>query len=142
MILPDINLLVYAYNADAPAHSIARSWWEKLLNDTQPIALPWAVALGFLRLMTSRTVLVDPLTATEGIDLVQSWFNRPQVQSLVPGPDHLDLVGELAEEAGRAGALTTDLHLAAMAIEHRAELHSNDSDFEDFSRLRWENPLK
>lgn len=141
MILPDVNLLVYAYNADAPDHQAARSWLESVLSETRAVALPWAVSLGFLRLMTSRHVLVDPMTAEETIGHVRSWLARPQVRVLQPGPGHLDLVADLAREAGKAADLTTDIHLAALAIEHQAELHSNDRDFDRFPGLRWRNPL-
>ena len=141
MILPDLNLLVYAYNSDAPDHSAARSWWEAVLSDSRPVALPWAVSLGFLRLMTSRGILVDPLTAPEAIDHIRSWLARPQVRLLQPGPGHLDLLDEMAKQAGKAGALTTDIHLAALAVEHGVELHSNDGDFARFPGLRWTNPL-
>jgi toxin-antitoxin system PIN domain toxin len=98
--------------------------------------------LGFLRLMTSRTVLVDPLQPGEAIAHLRSWLDRPQVEILHPGPRHLDLVERLISEIGVAGRLTTDLHLAAMAIEHEAELHSNDRDFSRFPGLRWINPLE
>lgn len=141
MILPDLNLLVYAYNSDAPNHSAARSWWEAVLSDSRPVALPWAVSLGFLRLMTSRAILVEPLTAREAIDHIRSWLARPQVRVLQPGPGHLDLLDELAQQAGKAGALTTDIHLAALAVEHGVELHSNDGDFDRFPGLQWTNPL-
>ena len=141
MILPDLNLLVYAYNSDAPDHAGACSWWETVLTETRPVALPWTVSLGFLRLMTSRSVLVEPLNASEVIGHIRSWLARPQVRILQPGPGHLDLVDELAKAAGKAGSLTTDIHLAALAIEHEAELHSNDGVFKRFPGLRWTNPL-
>lgn len=141
MILPDLNLLVYAYNSDAPDHTGARSWWEAVLTEPRPVVLPWAVSLGFLRLMTSRSVLVEPLSASEAIEFIRSWLARPQVRILQPGPGHLDLVDELAKAAGKAGSLTTDIHLAALAIEHGAELHTNDGDFKRFPGLRWTNPL-
>lgn len=141
MILPDLNLLVYAYNFDAPDHARARGWWEDCLSELEPVALPWVVMLGYVRLMTSRSVLVEPFGPEEVLGHLRSWLERPQVQILEPGPQHLDLLETLATEAGTAGALTTDLHLAALAIEHRAELHSNDGDFARFSGLRWVNPL-
>ncbi len=141
MILPDVNLLVYAYNADAPHHPAARSWWEARLSGFEPVALPWVVMLGYLRLMTSRAVLVDPFRPDEALGHLRSWLERPQVEILQPGPKHLDLLDNLARQAGTAGELTTDLHLAALAIEVQAELHSNDNDFGRFSGLRWVNPL-
>jgi toxin-antitoxin system PIN domain toxin len=141
MIVPDINLLVYAYNSDAPDHRRAQAWWEACLTEDRLIGLPWAVILGYLRLMTNRSVLVDPFTAQEAIGHVRSWLERPQVQILQPGPRHLELLADLMRDARAPRNLTTDVHLAALAIEHQAELHSNDGDFSWFPGLRRSNPL-
>lgn len=143
MILPDLNLLVYAYNSDAPGHRQAKEWWEACLSsESQPIGLSWVVILGYLRLMTSRRVLIDPFTVQEAVGHLRSWVGRPQVQILQPGPRHLDLLDSLMQDAQASGDLTTDVHLAALAIEYQAEIHSNDSDFSRFSGLRWTNPLQ
>ena len=142
MILPDINLLVYAYNSDAPNHRQARSWWEACLSGDRPVALPWVVLLGYLRLTTSRSVLDDPFSAKEALGHIRSWLERPQTQILHPGPRHLDLLESLMRDSNPSKNLTTDIHLAALAIEHQAELHSNDGDFARFPGLRWTNPLR
>ncbi len=141
MILPDINLLVYAYNSDAPLHPAARRWWEDSLSGTKPVRLPWVVLLGYLRLMTSRHVLTDPFEPIEVVGHIRSWLGRPNARILQPGPRHLDLMETLIRDVGISGKLTTDTHLAALAIEHQAELQSNDLDFSRFPGLRWSNPL-
>lgn len=141
MILPDINLLVYAYNSSAPGHEPAREWWETCLSDTHEVGLPWIVILGYLRIMTSRNVLVDPIEPAEALGHARSWLARPQARILQPGRRHLDLLDDLMRAGSAAGRLTTDAHLAALAIEHQAELHSNDSDFSRFPGLLWRNPL-
>lgn len=142
MIIPDVNLLIYAYNSDAPHHERAKGWWEGLLSDPRAVVgLPWAVTLGFVRLMTHPAVLLTPLRPEEALAPIAAWLALPQVEVLDPGPRHLEIVGRLLEAAGVAGNLTTDAHLAALAIEHQAELHSNDRDFGRFAGLRWKNPL-
>jgi toxin-antitoxin system PIN domain toxin len=141
MILPDINLLVYAYNRDAPHHAESRTWWEGLLNGTQSVGLPWAVVCGFVRLMTHPAVLVTPLGPERAVGHVRSWFDFPSVEVLEPGPRHLEIFERILGTVGVAGNLTTDAHLAAIAIEHQCELHSNDADFSRFPGLRWRNPL-
>jgi toxin-antitoxin system PIN domain toxin len=141
MILPDLNLLVYAYNADAPEHRRARAWWEACLSDIRPVGLPWSVVVGFLRLMMSRSVQLHPCSASEAIGYVRSWLQRPQVQILDPGSHHLDRMESLMRDAQAAGNLAADAHLAALAIEHGAEVHSNDTDFSRFPGCRWTNPL-
>lgn len=142
MILPDINLLVFAHNAAAPLHPSAREWWEDLLTREQPVGLPWAVTFGFVRLVTHPSVLVEPLDPSAALDRVETWFSQPCVQPLDPGPRHLSIVRQLLNATRVAGRLTTDSHLAALAIEHQCELHSNDNDFERFPGLRWRNPLR
>lgn len=141
MIVPDINLLLYAYNPGATHHAAARSWWEKLLRGGGRVGIPWAVILGFVRLSTTRGVLVPPATPGDAMDRVASWLAQPGAFVLSPGPRHLEILrGTLGATPG--GPLTTDAHLAALAIENQAELHSNDGDFARFPGLRWHNPLK
>lgn len=141
MIIPDINLLAYAYNADAPHHEEAREWWSDCLSEPQVVGIPWVVILGFVRIMTSRVVMTDPMDPLEALDRTRSWLERPQAHLLVPGPRHLEILTEIMRAARASGRLTTDAHLAAMAIETQAELHSNDADFSRFPGLRWINPL-
>jgi toxin-antitoxin system PIN domain toxin len=141
VILPDLNLLIYAHNEAAPQHSRARQWWEDLIQREHPIGMPWAVALGFVRLVTHPRVLEQPLPPALALGYVETWLEHSCVRILDPGPRHVRLLHALFEAAGVAGSLTTDAHLAALAIEHQCELHSNDGDFARFPGLRWHNPL-
>lgn len=142
MLIPDINLLVYAYNADAPRHRAAKAWWEKVLSDCRPVAIPWIVCHGYIRLMTHPRVLERPLRVESALRHVRSWLEWPSVQIIEPGARHLDILDALLSEVGVAGNLTTDAILAALAIEYQCELYSNDADFDRFSGLRWVNPLR
>ena len=142
MILPDINLLIYAHNLSAPFHDPARRWWEDLLTREHPVGLPWAVVYGFVRLVTHPRVMEDPVPVGDALDRVESWLACPSVEILVPGPRHLLVTRSLFEATGVGGNLTTDTHLAAIAIERQCEIHSNDGDFARFPGLRWTNPLE
>ncbi len=141
MIVPDVNLLVYAYNEAAPLHVPVRAWWEEVMTRGAPVGLAWAVVFGFVRLVTHPAVLEEPLRPADALARVDSWFVRDNVYVLDPGPRHLRIVRDLFTATGVAAGLTTDTHLAALAIEHQAELHSNDRDFERFPGLRFLNPL-
>ena len=141
MIVPDLNLLVYAYNIGAPAHAEARRWWEDLLSDSEAVRIPWAVCLGFVRLMTHRAVLLTPLPTADAVATVRSWLDLPNVEILDPGPRHLEYFERALAQAGTGGNLVTDAHIAALAMEFQAEVHSNDADFARFAGLRWHNPL-
>lgn len=140
MIVPDINLLVYAYNEDAPFHDAAKTWWEQCLSDRKPVGLAWVVVLGFVRIMSNRRVLARPMPASEAVNHCRGWLLEPNTRIVLPGPTHLDILTDLV--AGPVGPnLVTDAHLAALAIEHQAELLSNDTDFGRFAGLAWRNPL-
>ena len=142
MILPDVNLLVYAYNTDAPWHQQARRWWETCLDGSQPVAIAWVVALGFVRLMTSRAVMQRPMTMAVALCQVGRWLERPSVLILQPGPRHFAILLSFCEAGVLQSDLLTDAHIAALAIDNQAVLHSNDSDFSRFAGLRWNNPLR
>ena len=141
MIVPDVNLLVHAYNRQSPVHAGARRWWEDRLNGTDPLGLAWVGILGFIRITTSRHILHHPFSPAEGCGHVRAWLERPCVGTVHPGDRHAEILFGLLDALGTAANLTTDAHLAALAIEHQAELHSTDADFARFSGLRWTNPL-
>jgi len=138
----DLNLALYAVNRDSPLHERAKRWLETALSDEEPVAIAWAVALGFVRLATSRRVFARPLSPDQAFGVVDGWLGRPQVRLLDPGPEHWTLLKSLLTETGTAANLTTDAHLAALAIENGATLYSTDRDFGRFQELKWVNPLE
>ncbi len=141
MIVPDLNLLLYAYDSASPYYDAARRWWDGLLNGAERVGIPWIVVVGFIRLTTGPNVLGQPATPDAAIDTVEDWFALPHVAPLNPGPEHLTLMRRALATAGTGGDLATDAHIAALAMEHGAEVHSNDSDFRRFPGVRWRNPL-
>ena len=108
----------------------------------RPVGMPWVTMLGFIRIMTHRGILGNPMMVQDAIRRVRTWLNHPRVQVLTPGEQHGEILFRLLEQLGTAGNLTTDAHLAALAIEYQAELASTDTDFARFPGLRWFNPLK
>jgi uncharacterized protein len=142
MILIDANLLIYSVNEDAPLHLKARSWLERSLAGEETVALSWNVLLAFLRLTTRAGVFQKPLPVDVAFAVVQAWLGQPSVVILEPGPRHLRLLRDLIIPLGTGGNLSSDAHLAAIAIDHGAELCTTDSDFARFPQLRWRNPLQ
>ena len=141
MIVPDVNLLIHAHDFGCPQHAAARRWWEGLMNGAGTVGLPWVAMLGFVRISTNPRILDNPLDVAAACARVRSWLARPQAAPIHPGDRHADILFDLLERIGSAGNLTTDAHLAALAIEHQAELHSTDADMARFPGLRWRNPL-
>ena len=140
MILPDVSILIHAYNSGSLHHKAARAWWEETLTLPRPVGLSWITILGFVRITTRPVVSKSPLFPADAIRLVRSWLALPGVQILTPGEFHAEIFFRLIEQVGTAGDLTTDAHLAALAIEYQAELASTDTDFARFPGLRWFNP--
>ena len=141
MKLPDVNLLLYAIDEGSARHEPARAWVEERLSGTETLAFSWVVLLAFIRLTTSPRVFQSPLSTSAALDLVDSWLAQPCVAVVHPTSRHASVLRDLLEPLGTAGNLTTDAHLAALAIEHGAELCSTDRDFSRFAGLRWANPL-
>lgn len=141
MIIPDVNLLLYAEIDAFPQHGAARTWWEELLNGERAVGIAPVALFGFLRISTNRRVFSTPLTIENAIERVERWLEQPNVNALVPGSEHLTLAFRLLRQLGTAGNLTSDVQIAAHALEHNGEVHSNDTDFARFDRLRWVNPL-
>jgi len=139
--LTDVNLLVYAYDEASPNHPRARDWLEQRLSGAETFAFAWIGLLAFVRLVTSPRVFANPFQPSEALDHVDAWLAQPCTAVLYPGPRHGRLLRQLLEPFGTAGNLTTDAHLAALAIEHGAELCSADADFSRFPGLRWSNPF-
>lgn len=141
MIVPDVNLLIYAVNRDAPHHDAARAWMEHSLSGSEPVGLPWLVVIAFLRLTTHPRIFEAPLETDSALGIVAGWLAQPCARPLEPGDRHWLILSQLLRDSGTAGNLTNDAHLAAIAIEHDACLHSADNDFQRFAELRFHNPL-
>jgi hypothetical protein len=142
MILLDANLLIYAVNEDAPLNRKAKLWLESALSGPEAVGFPWNALLAFLRLTTRPGLFRHPLPVDTAFDLVASWLDQASATVVHPGPRHLTILRELIEPLGTGGNLTSDAHLAALAIEHGAELCSSDTDFARFRGLKWRNPLR
>lgn len=141
MIIIDVNLLIYVVDQSKPQHARAKEWWESTLNSEETIGLPWVSLLAFLRLTTRRGLFDRPLSIEEAFDLVDAWLACENVRIVEASPRHAVRLRSLLLQCGSAANLTTDAHLAALAMEHGAELCSADADFGRFVGLRWRNPL-
>jgi len=140
-LIPDVNILVYAYDMDSPLHKLAKAWWQTTLTQPRPVGMPWATSLGFIRITTNRRIVTNPLTVQAAVGRVRKWLDHPRVRIVGPGERHAEILFRLLTELGSAGNLTSDAHLAALAIEYQAEIVSTDTDFSRFRGLRWFNPL-
>ncbi len=142
MILPDVNVLVHAHNADSAVHERARRWWEGCLSGAEGVGLAWAAMLGFMRITTNRRIVARPLAVEAVMQRLEDWLALPHVHIATPSDAHFARLRMQLERLGTAGNLTTDAHLAVLAMERGYVLYSTDSDFARFPGLRWANPCQ
>jgi toxin-antitoxin system PIN domain toxin len=141
VIIPDINLLLYACDSSSSFHAKAASWWRSCLSANEPVGLLHVVVFGFVRLATNARAFLHPMTPAEAAGHVRSWLEQPPVQVLDPGPEHIRHTLKLLETLGTAGNLVSDAQMAALAMDYDAVLHTTDTDFARFQGLRWFNPI-
>jgi uncharacterized protein len=141
VIFVDVNLLLYAVDERSERNRAAHRWLESVLSGDETIGLPWMVLLAFLRLSTKPGLFPRPLSNAQAFDLVEEWLAMPLVSVPQPGPGHAGHLRALLLHAGTGGDLTSDAHLAALAIEYVAEICTADRDFSRFAGVRWRNPL-
>lgn len=135
MRIPDTNVLLFATDSTSERHRAARSWLEQALSGSERVGFPLGALLGFVRIATRSQVMADPLSAAQAFDQVEEWLEQPPAIVVEPGADHLAVCRDLLESAGTAGNLTSDAHLAAIAIERGATFATFDGDFHRFAGL-------
>jgi len=140
VILPDANTLLYAVNRSSDQHAVALEALRRGFNDPRGVALAWTALLAFLRLATRRGIFPRPLSVNDALRVVEHWLGQPRAEVVHPTERHAEILGRLLGSAGTGGNLTTDAHLAALAIEHGATIVSFDRDFARFDGVRWTLP--
>jgi uncharacterized protein len=142
MIRPDVNVLVHAHNAESAVHARARHWWDECLSGPEGVGLAWATLLGFIRLTTNRKIVARPLPVGDVTARIESWLDLPHIHMVQPSDTHFARLRAELERLGTAGNLTTDAHLAVLAMERGYVLYTTDADFARFPGLRWVDPCK
>lgn len=141
MKLLDVNILLYAYNRDAPQHNRCRAWLERTLSDAETVALPWQTLLAFVRIATNSRAFRQPLSGERACAIVSRWLELPNVVVVGATERFWDLLCGLVLETRVSGPRVTDAALAALALEHGAVLCTTDRDFRVFRGLRLLDPL-
>jgi toxin-antitoxin system PIN domain toxin len=140
MILPDVNVLVHAHNADSTVHVRARQWWRDCLSGSEGTGRAWVALLRFVSLTTNRVIVTRPLHVQEVMAVIASWLDLPHVRLALPSDRHFARLRTELERLGTAGSLTIDAHLAVHPMERGYTLYTTDGDFTRFPGLRWVNP--
>lgn len=141
MIIPDINILIYAINSDNIYHNKAKKWLEEVFSGNEPVGFTWIVIIGFLRIITNSRIMPNALPPEVAYGIIDEWLDLPVSHIINPTNEHWKIMKEILLPLGTAGNLTSDAHLAAFALEHNACLYTTDNDFDRFRLLRHKNPL-
>lgn len=136
MKTPDVNVLVYAVNRDAREHETAVAWLEDAVSGPEICGMTWFALTGFMCITTNRSILPRPLESSRALDLVDLWLSNSGVSVIGPGSQHLTILRQLTSTHEPIGPEISDLHLAAIAIEHKATLGTFNSDFHRFGSLQ------
>lgn len=139
MHVVDANVLLYAVNEDAPHHEVAKTWLDDALR-AGTVGFSWVAILAFVRLSTNARLFPSPLQLDQALAVTKGWLAQPGAVVLHPTERHADLLHGLLTSFGTAANLVNDAHLAALALEHGAEVISFDSDFDRFEGVRWASP--
>ena len=142
LLIPDVNILMYAVSTAFREHPRAHAWWQESLSNGAPIGLAPPTVFGFLRLSTSRRVFEPPMSVNEAASFIGEWLGQSAVEYLRPGRRHLELTLGLLAEVGVAGNLTTDAQIAAHALERDGVVVTHDTDFGRFPGVRVLDPLQ
>lgn len=140
MVIVDANVLLYAKNSASTHHELSAGWLDSNLEGREVIGFPWVVLLAFIRIATSPRIFPDPLQADDATRQVEAWLRAPAAVTVEPTDRHIHLLRGLLGSTGTAGNLTTDAHLAALAVEHGADLVSFDRDMARFPGVRHRVP--
>ena len=142
MILPDVNVLVYAHREDLPDHKRYRAWLEDVINSEAPYGISDLVLSGFIRVVTHPRIFRTPTPLRTALAFARALRERPNCVVLSPGPRHWEIFLRLLRATGARGNLVRDAYLAALAIETGSEWVTTDRGYARFPGLRWRHPLE
>lgn len=141
MLLPDVNVLIYAHRPEAQNHAAYARWLTELATGREPFGLSELVAFGFFRVVTNRRAFLAPTPPALAMQFLDELMARPGCRLIRPGPQHFGIFRELCSKTAAAGAFVADVYHAALAIEHGCEWVTSDGDFARIPGLRWRHPL-
>lgn len=141
MILPDVNVLVYAHREECDRHAEYREWLEQLRSSGAAYGVSDVVLSGCLRVLTHPGIFDPPTPASQALRFVRQIREHRNAVPVAPGARHWGIFCDLCEKTGARGNKVPDAFLAALAIESGSEWITTDRDYARFPGLRWRHPF-
>jgi len=141
MLMPDVNILVYAHRPDEGPHAAYRRWLEDLADGQEPFAVSVLAAVGFVRIVTNSRIYSVPTPLPTALAVIDQILTHPRCRTVAPGSEHWDRVSMLCRAANAKGKLVADAQHAALAISEGCTWVTRDGDFARFAPhgLRWQH---
>ena len=140
MILPDVNVLIYAFRKDMPQHATCRAWLDRVILDDAPFGLSPQVLAAVVRITTNSRSYPAPSSLDDAIGYCDDLLGQPHCQIVEPGERHWGVFKRLCVETDTRGPRVTDAWYAALAIEWGCEWITFDRDYARFPGLKWSLP--
>jgi toxin-antitoxin system PIN domain toxin len=141
VILPDVNVLVYAHREDSSDHARCLDWLERTVSSDGPFGISELVLSGFVRVVTHPRVFARPTPTEQALAFVDELRSQPNAVVIQPGRRHWEIFTSLCRTSGARGNLVPDAYLAALAIESGSEWVTTDRDYSRFPGLTWRHPF-
>ena len=141
MILPDVNVLLYAFRQDADRHSDYYKWLDQIVNDVAPFGVSPQTLASLVRISTHPRIYVNPSRLDEAVAFCDTILEVPNCTVVQPRERHWSIFTDLCRQARVRGNLVQDAWFAALAIESGCEWITTDRDYARFPRLRWREPF-
>lgn len=141
MLVPDVNVLIYAHRADDELARRSGAWLAGALVGHESVGWCDHVLAGFIRIVTNARLFQEPTSVEEALLVCEDALGGPAAQRISPGPDHWQIFSDLCRATGATANDAPDAYLAALAIERNATFVTHDRGFARFPGLKWSTPL-
>jgi toxin-antitoxin system PIN domain toxin len=141
VILPDVNVLLYAFRRDSPRHREYLRWLEDVVNAEAVYGMAPQALASLVRISTHPRIYVHPSTLAEAFAFCEALLQPEHCTMVQPGPRHWAIFTDLCRRSRASGNLVQDAWFAALAIELGCEWITTDRDYARFPGLRWREPL-
>jgi len=141
MILPDVNVLLYAFRGDSENHSRYRAWLQEVVDGAAAYGISPQVLASVVRVSTHPGIFPRPSRLEDAFQFCDIVMEQPHCQIIQPGPRHWGIFREVSAASRVQGNLAQDAWFAALAIESGCEWITTDRDYSRFDGLHWRAPF-